>query len=116
MLDSEQIETYRKALLHRRETLQPSPETRDQAADAVQLDQSRVGRVSRVDALQQHAMDAAAQRLRAAELARIAEALQRMEKNTYGWCLDCGEPIAPARLDFDAAAQWCVHCAGKRER
>src|SRR6266536_1515428 len=32
-------------------------------------------------------------------LQAIEEALQRIEKGTYGMCRDCGEPIAPARLN-----------------
>jgi len=116
MLDAEQIERYRTALLRRREALQPAPGEREEAEDSVRLDQSRVGRVSRVDALQQHAMHTAAQRLREAELASIANALQRIEAQTYGWCPDCGEAIAPARLDFNPAAALCVDCADKRER
>jgi len=116
MLDAEQIEKYRKNLLRRREALQPAPGAEEEADDSVRLDQSRVGRVSRVDALQQHAMHAAAQRARKAELASIATALERMQAETYGWCPDCGEAIAPARLDFNPAAQFCIKCADRRER
>ena len=116
MPGTEQLDAYRQALLRRREALQPAAGAQDEAADAVELDQSRVGRVSRMDALQQHAMHTAAQRARQAELASIASALQRIAEETYGWCLDCGEAIAPARLDFNPAAALCIECARKRER
>ncbi|MDH3451883.1 MAG: TraR/DksA family transcriptional regulator [Gammaproteobacteria bacterium] len=116
MLDAEQIEIYRQALLQRRNALQAAPARQQEAGDSVQLDQSRVGRVSRVDALQQHAMHAAAQRLRVAELASIANALRRIQAETFGWCADCGEAIAPARLDFNPAVPCCVSCADQRER
>jgi len=60
-------------------------------------------------------MHAAAQRLRGAELAGITRALQRIETQTYGWCLQCGEPIATARLDVNPTAEYCVSCAERRE-
>jgi len=45
----------------------------------------------------------------------IDEALQRLDKGTYGICRDCGEPIAPARL---AAIPWtrvCITCKEKQK-
>ena len=41
------------------------------------------------------------------ELRDVAAALERIERGTYGECVDCGEDIAPARL---AAQPWAARC------
>ena len=53
--------------------------------------------------------------LLAAEL-RLGEteaALARVDDGSYGTCLVCGLPIAPARLDARPTASLCVTCASK---
>ncbi|RVT85445.1 TraR/DksA family transcriptional regulator [Rhodobacteraceae bacterium CCMM004] len=81
------------------------------ATATVALDQQAVGRLSRMDALQQQAMAQAAQRNRAAELGRIDAALARIAANAFGYCVDCGDEIAAARLDRDPSAPKCLSCA-----
>ena len=88
----------------------------DQAAtaserDPVMLDQSRIGRLSRMDALQVQAMAAAQERRRRAERQRIEAALERLADGNWGLCTECGEEIAGARLDFDPTVALCIRCA-----
>jgi DnaK suppressor protein len=47
-------------------------------------------------------------------LAAIEEALYRMEKGTYGVCRDCGEAIAPARLNAIPWTRVCITCKEKQ--
>jgi len=47
-------------------------------------------------------------------LQAIEEALWRIEKGTYGACRDCGEPIAPARLDAIPWTRVCISCKEKQ--
>ena len=47
-------------------------------------------------------------------LQAIEEALFRMEKGTYGICRDCGEPIAPARLEAIPWTRVCIGCKQKQ--
>jgi RNA polymerase-binding transcription factor len=47
-------------------------------------------------------------------LQAIEEALQRMDKGTYGICRDCGEPIAPARLNAIPWTRVCISCKEKQ--
>ena len=47
-------------------------------------------------------------------LQAIEEALWRMEKGTYGVCRDCGEPIAPARLNAIPWTRVCITCKEKQ--
>ena len=47
-------------------------------------------------------------------LQAIEEALYRMERGTYGVCRDCGEPIAPARLEAIPWTRVCISCKQKQ--
>ncbi|MEJ2379426.1 MAG: TraR/DksA family transcriptional regulator [Pseudolabrys sp.] len=64
----------------------------------VALDQQSVGRLSRMDAMQQQQMALAAGRQREAQIARIRNALARMDDGEFGVCLECGNDIAEKRL------------------
>jgi DnaK suppressor protein len=46
----------------------------------------------------------------------IDEALERVAKGEYGVCSDCGEAIAPNRLQANPAARRCLECQTKSER
>lgn len=50
-----------------------------------------------------------------AEVSRIDAALARMDDGSYGTCANCGEPIAPARLQAMPDAVTCVNCAEAAE-
>ncbi|MEO3413928.1 TraR/DksA C4-type zinc finger protein [Roseovarius sp. CAU 1744] len=77
----------------------------------VELDQQAVGRLSRMDALQSQAMAKAQAARRQIERTRLTAALARMAEDEYGYCEDCGEPIAAARLELDPATTRCIGCA-----
>lgn len=77
----------------------------------VQLDQASVGRLSRMDAIQQQQMALEADRRRRQEIAAIDAALERIATHQFGDCARCGEPIAPARLAIDPTTLVCVRCA-----
>lgn len=47
-------------------------------------------------------------------LQAIEEALVRMDKGTYGICRDCGDPIAPARLEAIPWTRVCIGCKQKQ--
>ena len=44
------------------------------------------------------------------ELADVEHALEKFEKGTYGLCDNCGQPIAPERLEALPQASLCVNC------
>ena len=77
----------------------------------VELDQTQVGRLSRMDAMQQQAMATAQSRRRAGRLKAIEAALKRIDQDDYGWCDDCGEEIPAGRLNLDPCATRCLACA-----
>ncbi|MEL6436909.1 MAG: TraR/DksA C4-type zinc finger protein [Pseudomonadota bacterium] len=83
----------------------------EDARAPVELDQVAVGRLSRMDAMQQQAMAKAAERTRRRDLIRIEQAERRIRDDEYGYCEDCGEVIADKRLEIDPMAERCVRCA-----
>ena len=82
----------------------------------VQLDQQSVGRLSRVDAMQGQALAQASDLRRKARAIALEAALSRFESEDFGYCADCGEPIAIARLRVDPATRLCIACAHSAER
>ena len=84
-----------------------------EARSTVDLDQQSVGRLSRMDAMQQQAMAEATERQRAAELQRIEAAFARLQDGDYGYCDECGDEIPDKRLEIDPSLTLCVKCAGR---
>ena len=95
----------------RREELLRLTAAHEDESDPVEVDQSSVGRLTRMDALQSQAMAVEVERRRELELARIETALERIEQGEFGYCVSCGEPIAQRRLELDPANPLCVSCA-----
>jgi len=89
--------------------------TGDDAAKVVELDQSRVGRISRMDALQGQAMSQEVKRRRKIEQQKITAALNRLESDNYGYCSKCENKIAIKRLELDPSVSLCIDCASKLE-
>ena len=114
-MDNTQIEAFRQQLLQLQKELAALKTTSAAAAEVVELDQTSVGRLSRMDALQGQAMSKEQGRRRALELHKIGAALRRIETGDYGYCLDCDEPIAIQRLTLDPSATLCIRCASARE-
>lgn len=109
------VSEVRTRLLKLREDLESQGAMNDQSSEVVELDQSRVGRLSRMDALQAQAMSVESGRRRQLSLHRISVALARLDSGDYGLCEACDEPIHRKRLDFDPAAAMCIECAEKSE-
>ena len=106
----------RDKLLNLRDELRGLAATGDEAAAVVELDQSKVGRLSRVDAMQAQAMAQATANRRALKLRRIQTALERIDAGEYGRCQNCDEEIPLKRLEVDPAALHCIRCAHEREQ
>jgi len=107
------IDALRQRLLTERDELTHDAEVTAEERDVVVLDQTSVGRLSRMDALQNQAMQVETERRREVELKRIDAALKRIDEDEYGYCVSCGEEIQPKRLDMDPANPVCIDCAHK---
>lgn len=80
------------------------------ATATVQLDQQMVGRLSRMDAIQQQAMAKAANQRREGEVQRLKAALLRIDEDEFGYCEDCGEDIEHKRLEISPTTTRCMPC------
>lgn len=115
MLSDEQTEQYRQQLVALERELDELSESGEESAGTVELDQARVGRLSRMDALQGQAMLKEAQRRRKLQLAEVRRALLRIKSGEYGECQNCGEYISFERLDFKPETKFCIDCANATE-
>ena len=113
MLDPHQIEDLRQTLLAKQDELQGLVDQTKADRSAVELDQAKVGRLSRMDALQMQAMAQAADRRRALELQKIKSALDRIDSGDYGYCVACDEVSEIKRLQNDPAVPTCIGCAAR---
>ncbi|CAO1654617.1 TraR/DksA family transcriptional regulator [Parasphingorhabdus sp. NYA22] len=110
-LSSSQLKSLKQLLLDRQAELKARDKDGASWRGPVELDQQSVGRLSRMDAMQQQEMAQAEARRRTSDLARIEIALNRVDEGEYGWCAECGEAIAYKRLEIDPAAHLCIGCA-----
>lgn len=77
----------------------------------VELDQQSVGRLSRMDAMQQQAMATAVDARRAGRIRALEAAIVRTMTDEFGWCTTCGEFIGEKRLELDPTIMRCRDCA-----
>lgn len=110
-MNKENLVRFRDLINMRLAELNAEDQLGETGQATVELDQQAVGRLSRQDALQNQAMAKATQARRQVERKRLAAALVRMDEGEYGYCEDCGDEIAPGRLELDPAATHCVECA-----
>ncbi|MFC1602947.1 TraR/DksA family transcriptional regulator [Pseudomonadota bacterium] len=115
MPDKIDLKLFKSRLLQQQKELLELEQTGDDAAKTVELDQTRVGRLSRMDALQGQAMSLEMKRRRQIELQKITAALRRIDEDDYGYCICCNEAIAIKRLEIDPATTHCISCAEKSE-
>jgi DnaK suppressor protein len=102
------IEYFKKRLVHLKHELQALLELSQEASSPVVLDQTSVGRLSRMDAMQRQAMAQETERRRRVEVQKIEAALKRMDEGEYGYCIKTGEEIPLKRLELDPAAATIV--------
>lgn len=105
-----EAEQLRAALLRERQELLDTREAAGDSSRPVQLDQSSVGRLSRMDAMQMQHMALESERRRAERLQRIDGALKRIADGRFGNCFVCGDEIDRARLKLDPTVTRCLGC------
>lgn len=99
----ERLEATRAGLASSRDALAP-----------VALDQASIGRLSRMDALQQQATRAGLREGLQREERRIQAALARIDADSFGVCCACAGDIPGDRLSADPATPFCIACAAER--
>ena len=106
-----EIDSIKRQLENQRKELFRRVEITKEDRKPVALDQSQVGRLSRMDAMQVQEMALEQERRREIEIQRISAALMRIAEGEYGFCSKCGGGISPKRLEFDPSTPMCVDCA-----
>ncbi len=112
-MNAREIEQFKQQLLRLRSDLQEIDEASKKANKPIELDQARVGRLSRMDAMQAQQMAKEVSRRRQHQLLKIEGALRRIESGEYGYCFVCGEDIGVRRLSIDPSNTHCIECAEK---
>jgi DnaK suppressor protein len=108
----EQLQDHREQLESLKTKLESDLADADGMAGVVKLD-GVMGRISRMDAMQSQQMALALQRRQKEQLLRVKSALERVDKNQYGHCLRCQNPISSPRLEMIPEVVLCVNCAAK---
>lgn len=114
-LDEEQIEALHLDLLALRTQLEDVLTTFTEGAKPVDLD-APIGRLTRMDAIQQQQMSAANKRSAQSRLALVMTALSGVADGRYGECRHCEEPIGWGRLKARPESAFCLICQTKAER
>jgi DnaK suppressor protein len=77
--------------------------------------ESPIGRVTRIDAIQQQKMAQASRSQLERRLIAVRRALRILAEGNYGSCFDCGEPIGLKRLEAKPETSLCRDCQEDRE-
>ena len=109
-LSSEQTAELRRVLERELASLQRSMAISSEALKPVELDQTAVGRLSRMDSLQNQGMTRNLHEREQAKLAKVQAALARIEGGTFGTCIVCESPLPYGRLLVFPEAESCARC------
>jgi len=109
-MDDKTLKGIRQKLLQLKSVLEEKESEFSESADIVVLDQTRVGRLSRMDAMQTQQMAMESARRRQQQLLKIEGALTRIKSGEYGYCFVCGEEIVLQRLIADPTSTRCIQC------
>jgi DnaK suppressor protein len=71
-----------------------------------------IGRVSRMDAINNNSVTLAALRKAEEKLSALNRVLDKIDTPEFGICLKCKQPIPIERLLFRPQSLLCVNCAG----
>ena len=110
---SQELSELRAVLAKRLDEVRSASATTVDDRKPVALDQTSVGRLSRMDAMQVQAMAQAVEGRRRGEGKRLEAAIARIDAGEYGYCVNCGEEIAPRRLETDPIVATCIRCAAR---
>jgi DnaK suppressor protein len=70
-----------------------------------------LGRLSRMEAMQDQQLVMEMRRRKKRQLVEIKLAISRLEMGNYGTCVFCGKEISPERLEVAPEVQTCMSCS-----
>ncbi len=114
MLSADEITAFRQLLQQQLAETCAAVQSAD--TGTVMLDQTSVGRLSRMDAMQQQqAMTKGLKERTQRNQRRLQAALDRIQAGTFGLCCRCGELMTRERLSADPASPFCTGCQNEIE-
>ena len=113
-LTAEQLEELRSELTEERARLAEVLKISKDGAKPVDLDEP-IGRLTRMDAIQQQQMTKANRAGYERKLRQIEAALEALAKDEYGFCRSCEEPVGYRRLKARPETPFCLECQDARE-
>ena len=113
-LEHEETQELRDDLESLCDELRSFIDTSAEGSRPVDLDEP-IGRLSRMDALQQQSMAKANRGAAEQRLQRVEAALRRVAAHEYGNCLRCEEPGGFKRRKAQPDAVLCIACQSQRE-
>lgn len=108
-LSDGELRQFRIELEQLRDELNQAVRAAQRDAETVDLDQP-IGRLSRIDAIQQQQMASERTRRHEIRLTQINRALAALEEGLFGECRSCGELIATKRLRARPESPFCIEC------
>lgn len=72
---------------------------------------SAIGRVSRMDAINNRSINEAALRKKQVQLIKLQEVLKQIDDREFGKCIKCRATIQPQRIILMPESRVCVKCA-----
>jgi len=114
-LTEEQIEELKADLLILEKELNEILTQANDAEKTVDLDLP-IGRLTRMDAIQQQKMEEAGRNQSKLRLGQVNTALRMYQEDEYGYCRKCEEPIGYARLKAKPEAPFCLDCQNSLEK
>jgi len=114
-LTSEQITELGVALGALRDEIESLLATTRDGTRPVDLDEP-IGRLTRMDAIQQQSMSAANRRSHDIRLRQVLQALGAISQGRYGECRRCEDPIGYSRLEARPESPYCLECQGEVDR
>ena len=114
MLTDDEQAAFEPVLRAREQELREQLESGLEAAKPVSLDEE-IGRLTRMDAMQQQQMALHARRRLELQLEQVRGAFMRLEQGKFGSCAMCSESIPRARLDLTPETPFCIGCQQRIE-
>ena len=113
-LTAGQLDELREIIYQTCQELELSLDSSSESSKPVALDEP-IGRLSRMDAMQQQQMAIASRQSQLQRLQLLKNALQAIERDNYGDCRNCDEPIGYQRLKVRPETPFCLACQSRSE-
>lgn len=113
-MNKEEKDEIRELLKERFAEVSEELEAAKESANPVDLEES-IGRLSRMDAIQHQQIALKTQAEKSRALSQIKAALQRIDHEDFGDCIECGGPIEKKRLRHRPESVLCIECQRAKE-